>query len=46
MKGLAVTTNAKAIKFRWVWDELELKKGFPETISHKISETNSSFRVK
>ena len=42
MKGLRVTKNVKEIKFKGVWGELESKK-FPQTITHKISETNSSF---
>ena len=46
MKGLTVTKNVKFIKFEGVWDELESKTKFPETITHKITETNSSFHVK
>ena len=46
MKGLRVTKNVRAIKFDGVWAELESKKKFPETITHKIFETNSSFDVK
>ena len=47
MKGLRVTNNVKEIKFEGVWDELESKKKkFPETITHKISETNCSFYMK
>ena len=46
MKGLTVTKIVKKIKFEGVWGELESKKRFPETISHKIFETNSSFHVK
>ena len=45
MKGLRVTKNVEEIKFEWVWKELESKK-FPEAITHKIFERNSSFRVK
>ena len=45
MKELRNTRNVKAIKFDGVWGELESKK-FPETITLKIFETNSSFRVK
>ena len=45
MKGLRVTTNVKEVKFEEVWGELEPKK-FPETITHKIFETNSSFHAK
>ena len=44
MKGLRVTENVKEIRFEEVWGELE-SKGFPETITHKIFETNSSFHV-
>ena len=46
MKGLRVTKNVEEIKFEGVRDELESKKKFPDTINHKISETNSSFHVK
>ena len=46
MKGLRVAKNVKEIKFEGVWDELESKKKFPKTITHKIFETNSSFHVK
>ena len=42
MKGLRVTENVKEIKFEGVC----CKKRFPETITHKISETSSSFHVK
>ena len=44
VKILRVTKNVKAIKFKGVW--LEYDKKFPETITHKIFETNSSFHVK
>ena len=44
MIGPRVTKNAKEIKFEGAWGELESK--FPETITHKIFETNSSFLVK
>ena len=46
MKGLRVTKNVKETKFEVVWGELESKKRFPETITHKIFETNSGFNVK
>ena len=46
MKGLRVTKIVKEVKFEGVWGELESKKMFPETITHKIFETNSSFHVK
>ena len=46
MKSLRVTTNVKAIKFVEIFGELESKKNFPETISHKIFETHYSFYVK
>ena len=46
MKGLRVTKNAEAINFEEVWGEVEPKKKFPETITHKIFVTNSSFHVK
>ena len=45
MKGLRVAKIVKEIKFEGVWGELELKR-FPETASHKIFETNSSFQTK
>ena len=38
--------NVKEIRFEVVWSELESKKMFPETITHKIFETSSRFRVK
>ena len=43
MEGLRVTKNVKEIKLEGVWDELKSK---PETITHKITENNSSFHVK
>ena len=47
MKGLRVTKIAKKIKFEEICDELESKKRkIPETINHKIFETNSIFQVK
>ena len=46
MKGLRVTKNVKELKFQGVSGELESKKKFPETITDKIFETNSSFHVK
>ena len=47
MKDLGVTKNVKEIKFECGWGDLELKKKmFPERITHKIFETNSSFHVK
>ena len=46
MKNLRVTKSVKEIMFKEVWGELESKKKFPETITHKISEANSSFHVK
>ena len=46
MKGLRVTKIVKEIKFEGVWGELESKKRFPDTITHKRSETNSSFHAK
>ena len=30
----------KEIKYEGVWGELELKKKFPEAITHKVFETN------
>ena len=46
MKRLKVTKNDKEIKFDGVLGELESKKVFPEAITHKLFETNSSFHVK
>ena len=46
MESFRVTKNDKEIRFEGVWGELESKKKFPETITHKISQTNSSFCVK
>ena len=46
MKGLRVTKNVKEIKFEGVWGELESKRKFPEIVTHKIFEINSSFHVK
>ena len=45
MKGRRVTKNVKEIKFQGVWVSLNKKK-FPETTTHKIFETNSSFHMK
>ena len=46
MKGLRVTKNIKGFTFKGVWDKIESKKMFPETINHKIFETHSSIHVK
>ena len=46
MKVVRVTRKIKEIKFEGVWDKLESKKKFPGVITHKIFETNSTFRVK
>ena len=43
MKSLRITKIIKQIRFEGVWGKLESRKGFPETIIHKIFETNSSF---
>ena len=45
MKDFRLTKNAKEIKFGGVWYEVEKKK-FPEIITHKIFEINSSLHVK
>ena len=45
MKDLRVTKIVKEIKFEGILGELESKNMFPETIIHKIFETNSSFHV-
>ena len=46
MKRLRIFRFVKEIKFEGVWDELEAKKMFSETIIHKLFETNSSLNVK
>ena len=46
MKGFRVIKNFKGIKFEGVSGKARIKKMFPETITHKISESNSSFHVK
>ena len=46
MKGLSVTKNAKETNFEGVWGELESNKRFPETIPHKIFDTNFGFHMK
>ena len=46
MKGSRVTKIVNEIKFEQVSGELEENKMFPETIIHKIFETNSSFHMK
>ena len=46
MKDLRFAEIVKEIKYEGVWGELESKKKFPEKITHKISETNSSFHLK
>ena len=42
---LGVNAIVKEIKFEGVWDKLESIKKVSETITHKRSETNSSFHV-
>ena len=46
MKGLRITKNVKEVKFQGVWGQVTIKKAFPETIAHKICETNYSFHMK
>ena len=46
MKSLKVIKIVKEIKYEGVWGELKAKKQFPETIIHKVFETNSSFHVR
>ena len=46
MEGLIITTIVKEITFERILDELDSRKRFPETIIHKIFETNSFFHVK
>ena len=46
MKGLRVTKIVKDIKFEGAWGQVQIKKRFPDTITHTIFETNSSFHVK
>ena len=43
---LRATKNLRALNFEEFYDELESKKMFPQTITHKIFETNSSFNGK
>ena len=45
VKGITVTKNINKINLERAWGQLQSKK-FLETITHKISETNSSFHVK
>ena len=45
MKDLRVTKNVKGVKFGGVWGEIEIKRGFPETVTHGVFEANSSFGV-
>ena len=45
MKRLRVSKNVKDYVLRGL-GRVRIKKKFPETITHKISETNSSFYVK
>ena len=45
MKGPGVSNVVTGSKFEGVWGELETKKVFPETIIHKVSETNTNFHV-
>ena len=45
IKCLRATEIVQEIKFEGVWGDLEAKM-FPETITHKISETDSGFHVK
>ena len=46
MKGLRVTKIVKEVKFEGVWGNLESKNKFPETITHKIFETDPIFHFK
>ena len=46
MKGLRVTKNVEEIKFDVGLGQVRIKKRFPKAMTHKIIETNSSFRVK
>ena len=46
MKGLRVIKIVKEIKLEEVWGELEAKKVFPETTTHKIFDTYSNFYTK
>ena len=43
---MRATENVREINSESVWGVLHLKKKFPETITHKISETNSGFHIK
>ena len=44
MKGLRITKNVKETKFKGFGRESGSKK-FPEVITHKTSETNSSYHA-
>ena len=46
MKGHRATKNAKEIIFEAVRDEVKSKKKFPDTITDKLSERNSTLHVK
>ena len=46
MRGLRVIKNGKEIKFEGGMGEDRIKKMFPETITHKVFKTKSSFHVK
>ena len=43
VKDFRVTKRTKKIKFERVWGRIESKKEFLAIITHKISESNSSF---
>ena len=46
MKSFRVTKIVTEIKLESVWGRVTIKKKLPETITHKILETNSDFQVK
>ena len=46
MKRLRGTNNVKEIKIKGIWGQVRIKKLFPETITHKVTETNSTFHMK
>ena len=46
MKGITVTKIIKEFRFGGVWGQVRKEKKNPETIIHKMFETNSSVHMK
>ena len=46
VKSLRLSKIVKENKFKRAWDEVESKKCFAESISYKVSETNSRFYLR